>query len=99
MNYYFLMLIAIVVSFGAQMKVKSAYNKWSQVANSRGMTGADVARRILDANGLYNVSVVCSDGTLTDNYNPKTNVVSYTNILGASYFYTGTAYKIFTTNF
>ncbi len=76
MTYYLVMLVTIIISLAAQAMVKSAYSKWSGVQNSCGLTGADVARRILDANGLYHVQIASISGTLTDNYNPKTNVVS-----------------------
>ncbi|MBQ4312959.1 MAG: zinc metallopeptidase [Clostridia bacterium] len=74
--YLVLMIVVMVISLVAQVRVKSAYNKYSQVANKSGLTGADVARKILDENGLYDVEVTRISGTLTDNYNPKTNIVS-----------------------
>ncbi len=74
--YLFWMLVALVVSLIAQVRVKTAYNKWSEVSNQRGITGAQAARSILDANGLQHIQIARIGGTLTDNYNPKTNVVS-----------------------
>jgi len=76
MIYYLLMLVAIVISFFAQAKVKSAYSKWDKVRNSRGITGAEAARRILDANGLQHIQITAIPGTLTDNFNPRTNTIS-----------------------
>lgn len=57
------------------MKVRSAYKTYSQVASTSGMTGAEVARRILDANGLYDVTIEEVQGTLTDHYDPRTKTV------------------------
>lgn len=73
--YYIWMIIAVVVSLIAQIRVKSAYRKWSKVENQRGLTGAQVARMILDANGLNNVPVNCVSGELTDHYDPKNDAV------------------------
>ena len=70
---YFLLLIIIPIY--AQMKVQRAYKKYSQVPASNGYTGAEVARKILDENGLYNVRVEESSGVLSDHYDPTSKVV------------------------
>ncbi|WP_062046826.1 zinc metallopeptidase [Bacillus sp. JCM 19034] len=70
---YFILLL--IIPLWAQSKVKSAYRKYSQVQASSGLTGAQVARKILDDNGLYNVRVEEVRGTLTDHYDPRTKVV------------------------
>jgi uncharacterized protein len=67
--------ILIIIPLWAQMKVKSAYKKYSQVPASSGMTGAQVARKILDGNGLYNVTVEPVQGQLTDHYDPRAKAV------------------------
>ncbi|QOY35828.1 zinc metallopeptidase [Anaerobacillus isosaccharinicus] len=67
--------ILIIIPLWAQMKVKSAYKKYSQVPASSGMTGAQVARKILDDNGLYNVTVEPIQGKLTDHYDPRAKAV------------------------
>lgn len=67
--------ILIIIPLWAQMKVKSAYKKYSQVPASSGMTGAQVARKILDDNGLYNVTVEPVQGQLTDHYDPRAKAV------------------------
>lgn len=67
--------ILILIPLWAQMKVKSAYKKYSQVPASSGMTGAQVARKILDDNGLYNVTVEPIKGKLTDHYDPRAKAV------------------------
>ncbi|WP_078428483.1 zinc metallopeptidase [Alkalihalobacterium alkalinitrilicum] len=67
--------ILLIIPIWAQRKVKSAYKKYSQVAASSGMSGAQVARKILDDNGLYDVSVEPVRGELTDHYDPRAKVV------------------------
>ena len=74
---YWIYLIALIaLPLYAQMKVKSTYSKYSKVTSTSGMTGAEVARRILDENGLFNVKVVPHQGLLSDHYNPMTKVVA-----------------------
>jgi len=68
----FLLLIPVLIlAFYAQAKVSGAYKKYSQVANRIDMTGAEVARLILDRNGLKDVVIQPIQGNLTDNYNPR----------------------------
>lgn len=73
----FLIYIAILmlVPLWAQMKVKSTYKKYSKVATSSQMTGAQVARQILNDNGLNNVTIEEVQGTLTDHYDPRSKTV------------------------
>lgn len=66
---------ALIFTFWAQMAVQSAYAKYSRVRNAHGMTGADAARRILDANGLYDVKIEMIPGEMTDHYDPRANVI------------------------
>ena len=73
---FIVMIPALILALYAQWKVNSTYNKYSDMRNARGLTGEQVARRILDANGLWDTKVVHIKGNLTDNYNPKTNTVS-----------------------
>jgi uncharacterized protein len=72
--------IIIIVPLWAQMKVKSTYKKYSQVPSSSGMTGAQVARKILDENGLYNVAVEETPGFLSDHYDPRSKVVRLSSV-------------------
>jgi uncharacterized protein len=67
--------LIILVPLWAQFKVKSAYAKYSKVATSSHMRGAEVARKILDANGLYHVGVEETRGHLTDHYDPRVKTV------------------------
>ncbi|WP_078596899.1 zinc metallopeptidase [Evansella clarkii] len=73
----FLIYLAILflVPLWAQMRVKGTYQKYSQVASSSGMAGAEVARKILDDNGLYDVTVEPVKGQLTDHYDPRKKAV------------------------
>ncbi|WP_017755561.1 zinc metallopeptidase [Calidifontibacillus oryziterrae] len=78
--------IIILIPLWAQMKVKSAYRKYSQIQASSGMTGAQVARKILDDNGLYHVRVEETHGVLSDHYDPRDKTVrlSTNNYYGTS---------------
>lgn len=66
-----LLIPAIILAVWAQGRVRKAYNKYSQVGTSAGLTGAQVARRILDRFGLQDVQVKATQGTLSDHYDPK----------------------------
>lgn len=70
-----ILIPAIIFSIVAQVMVKSAFSEYSKVRNSRGLTGADAAREILDRNGLTNVRIEHISGSLTDHYDPKVNVI------------------------
>ena len=70
-----LLIPAIILAFYAQFRVKNAYRRFSQCANSRGITGYETARRILDANGLRHIVIERTGGELTDHYDPRTGVV------------------------
>lgn len=71
---YFIVILALPMY--AQFKVKSTYRKFSDVHAQSGMTGAEVARKILDDNGLFDVRVVPNQGFLSDHYNPATKTVA-----------------------
>ena len=68
--------VVLLLPIYAKKKVKSTYNKFSKVASQRGMTGAQVARMILDQHGLTDVRVVPTQGVLSDHYNPATKTVA-----------------------
>lgn len=68
--------IIMLLPLYAQMKVKGTYNKFANERTMKGQTGAEVARAILDANGLYDVRVVPTQGVLSDHYNPATKTVA-----------------------
>lgn len=74
--YYLLLVVpAILLAGWAQMNVSSTFARYSRTPTLRGMTGAQAARAILDANGLYQVRVEHIRGNLTDHYDPRTNVI------------------------
>ncbi|MEK4229026.1 zinc metallopeptidase [Solibacillus sp. FSL H8-0538] len=68
--------IIMLLPIYAQMKVKSTYKKFAKVPAQKGMTGAQVARLILDQHGLTDVRVVPTQGVLSDHYNPATKTVA-----------------------
>ena len=70
--YLILVLPALLLGLWAQFKVKSAYAKYTKVANQRGLTGFDAAQKILGPEGLYEVSIEGIPGELTDHYDPRT---------------------------
>ncbi|TMG41308.1 MAG: zinc metallopeptidase [Chloroflexi bacterium] len=74
----------MALSFLASSWVKRTYARFSQVRNSSGMTGADVARRILNGAGLNDVSVQVIDGELTDNYDPRTKTLNLSRSVATS---------------
>lgn len=70
-----ILLPALIISMYAQAKVQGTFQKYSQIQNSKGTTGADVARYLLQANGIHDVRVEHINGNLTDHYDPKTKVI------------------------
>ncbi len=68
-------LPGLVLGIWAQARVKGAFNKYSKVRNSRGLTGAAVARQLLDEQGLYDVVIEEVPGTLSDHYDPRNKVL------------------------
>lgn len=71
----FLLIPAMLVSLYASQKVNSTYKQYSQVPSKRGFTGADVARFILNQNGLHDVPIEITGGHLSDHYDPRARVV------------------------
>lgn len=67
--------ILLILPLWAQMKVKTTYKKYSKEPTSSQVSGAQVARQILDDNGLYDVTVEEVQGTLTDHYDPRSKTV------------------------
>ena len=72
---YGLTFVAIIITSLAQAYITSTYKKYSLVKNKNGLTGREVARKILDRNGLKNVEVVEVSGYLSDHYDPSSKVV------------------------
>ncbi len=65
-----------VVSWLVQMNLENKFKKYSKIPTSNGMTGADVARKMLRDNGIYDVQVTHTPGHLTDHYNPVNKTVN-----------------------
>lgn len=72
---YFLVLIGVVLSLVASARVKGTFNKYSQMRNSRGMTGAQAAEQVLHGAGIYDVRIERVAGNLTDHYDPRSKVL------------------------
>ena len=72
---YILVLPAIILAVIAQGKVSSTFDKYSRVPSRIGMTGAEAARRIMELNGIYDVSIERVAGNLTDHYDPSKKVL------------------------
>ena len=73
--YLLISLPALLLGFYAQAKVQGSFNKYSRVRTSNGMTGADVARKVLDANHLESVQIEQTKGTLSDHYDPRSRIL------------------------
>ena len=81
MGYYFdptwnLVMLGAVVSRAASAKVNRKFNKYSKVRSMTGMTGEDAAKRLLNSQGIYDVTVRPVKGQLTDHYDPRTKTVN-----------------------
>lgn len=75
MGFIIYFLLVLIIPIYAQFKVKSTFKKYSKVNSTSGMTGAEVARKILNDNGLFNVAVEETRGYLSDHYDPRAKVV------------------------
>ena len=76
MNIWIIMILVMVLSFIVQQMLQSRFNKYSQVPTANGMTGAEVAQKMLADHGIYDVKVVPTNGMLTDHFNPQTKTVA-----------------------
>lgn len=81
---YILAIIAAVISLIASAGVKATFNKYSKRIAQSGLTGRDVATRILNGAGIYDVSVNHISGNLTDNFNPKNKTLNLSDSVYAS---------------
>lgn len=71
-----LTVIGFLLVVFAQIKINTTYSKYRKVQNSAGLTGQDVARKILDSNGLSQISVYEISGNLSDHYNPSKKLIN-----------------------
>ena len=74
-TYIVLVIPAMILALYAQNKVNSTFKKYSRVASRSGMTGAQAARRLMELNGIYDVSIERVSGNLTDHYDPSKKVL------------------------
>jgi Zn-dependent membrane protease YugP len=80
----FLLIPAFLLGLYAQLRVTSTFKKYSQVASSRGLTGKEAARLVLDGGGLYKVGIEVGGQRLSDHYNPRTRQLSLSPDVGNS---------------
>lgn len=78
------MILIMAVSFLVQNMLQSRFNKYSQVGLPNGMSGAEVAQKMLRDHGIYDVKVVPTNGMLTDHFNPQTKTVALSEGVYAS---------------
>lgn len=77
MSGYWILFIGIaVISYLVQARLKSKFKKYSRISLGNGMTGRDVATKMLHDNGIYDVTVTSTPGMLTDHYNPANKTVN-----------------------
>lgn len=73
---YVLILIGVVLSMAASAKVNSTYQRYARVASRCGMTGAEAAKKLLNSQGIYDVTIRRVPGSLTDHYDPRNKTVN-----------------------
>ena len=76
MNIWIIVIAVMMLSLIIQQTLQSRFTKYSQVPTPGGLTGAEVARRMLEENGITNVTVTSTPGQLTDHFNPQTMTVN-----------------------
>ena len=73
--YWGLAILGFIIVIWAQININSNYKKFKEIKVKKGLSGQEVARKILDANGLENIHIVETQGELTDHYDPKRKVI------------------------
>lgn len=81
---YILVLIGVVLSLMASAKLKGTYQRYSAVRSVCGMTGAEAAKRLLNNQGIYDVTIKRVGGSLTDHYDPRTKTVNLSDAVYGS---------------
>ena len=84
MNIWIIMIIIMALSLVIQQTLQSRFNKYSKVGLPSGMSGAEVAQKMLRDHGIYDVKVVPASGMLTDHFNPQTKTVALSEGVYAS---------------
>ncbi len=76
MSIWFILILVMVFSFIIQRTLQSRFDKYSQIRTPGGLSGAEVARMMLEEHGIRDVQISCIPGQLTDHYNPETKTVN-----------------------
>ncbi|MCI7515038.1 MAG: zinc metallopeptidase [Bacteroidales bacterium] len=76
MNIWIIMILVMIASYIIQATLQSRFNKYSKIGLPSGMSGKEVAEKMLRDNGIYNVKVIPVNGMLTDHFNPQTMTVN-----------------------
>lgn len=84
-TYVVIVLPAVLLAMWASANVNSTFKKYSSVPSGSGYTGADAARRILDANGLHHIRIEHVSGNLTDHYDPRAEVIRLSDTVYANH--------------
>lgn len=84
MNIWIIMILVMLASFAIQQVLESKFNKYSQVPNPSGLTGAQVAEKMLDFYGIHNVQVRRTNGVLTDHFDPRNRTVNLSDAVYSS---------------
>lgn len=72
---WLILIVSFIISIGSQIYINSKYKKTSKILCEKGLSGCDVARKILDDNGLNNVTIGEASGVLSDHYDPRNKIV------------------------
>lgn len=84
MNIWIIMILVMVFSLIVQSMLQSRFNKYSKVPLTNGMSGAEVAQKMLHDHGIYDVKVVPTRGILTDHFNPQTKTIALSEAVYSS---------------
>lgn len=84
MNIWVIVIAVMLISFAIQQILENKFNKYSKVPNAGGLTGAQVAERMLDWYGIHNVQVRRTNGVLTDHFDPRTRTVNLSDAVYSS---------------
>lgn len=76
---YLLFIIGFIIVLAAQININTNYKKYKNISLNKRLSGQEVARRILDSNGLQDIHVVSTNGELTDHYDPSRKVIKLSN--------------------
>lgn len=73
---YLIAIVVMIVSWLVSWRLKSKFNEYSQIGLANGLSGAEIAQKMLNENGIYDVRVLSVEGMLTDHYNPQDKTVN-----------------------